>query len=61
MKKAKKYDALAEVRKVRDELSVKYRNNPELLFRDLKAARERFHAEAEACAAAKQQLSIRAN
>ncbi|WP_188316222.1 hypothetical protein [Chitinophaga agrisoli] len=48
MKKAKKYDAVAEVRKVREKLSVKYWENPDLLLRDLKAARQRYHSEMQA-------------
>jgi protein-disulfide isomerase len=52
MKKTKKYDAVAEVRKIREKLSVKYWKRPDLLFRDLKAASEQYHQEAQARAAA---------
>ncbi|NLR58875.1 hypothetical protein HGH93_12235 [Chitinophaga polysaccharea] len=51
MKKAKKYDAVAEVRKIREKLSVKYWKHPDLLFRDLKAASDSYHSEAKARAA----------
>lgn len=43
MKKSKKYDAVAEVRKIREELSLKYWGNPDLLFKDLKAVRKRYN------------------
>ncbi|CAL1518567.1 hypothetical protein [Chitinophaga sp. MM2321] len=42
MKKGKKYDAVAEVRKIREELSLKYWGHPDLLLKDLKAVRERY-------------------
>ncbi|PSL44144.1 hypothetical protein CLV51_1069 [Chitinophaga niastensis] len=42
MKKSKKYDAVAEVRKIREELSLKYWGHTELLLKDLKAVRERY-------------------
>lgn len=42
MKKKKPYDAVAEVRKIRNEMSVKYWKNYDLLFADLKAASEKF-------------------
>lgn len=40
MKMKKGYDAVAEVRKIRDKNSLKYWGNDKLLFQDLKAARE---------------------
>lgn len=48
MKKSKKYDAVAEVRKIREELSLKYWGHPDLLLKDLKEAREKFHLEQKA-------------
>ncbi|NML40428.1 hypothetical protein HHL17_24740 [Chitinophaga sp. G-6-1-13] len=48
MKKTKKYDAVAEVRKIRDKMSRKYRNNPDLLLKDLKKASEEFDRMQEA-------------
>ncbi|WP_343704480.1 hypothetical protein [Chitinophaga sp.] len=42
MKKAKKYDAVQEVREIREKLSVKYFDNPDKLLEDLKAARKKF-------------------
>jgi len=47
MKKIKKYDAVADARKIRERLSVKYWNNQDLLFKDLKAAREKFNTESK--------------
>ena len=41
--KKKKYNAVQEVRKIREKLSVKYWNNPELFTQDLKAASKRFN------------------
>ncbi|HVI49199.1 MAG TPA: hypothetical protein VM802_30305 [Chitinophaga sp.] len=52
-KNKKKYDAVAEVRKIRDELSVKYWNNPELLSRDLKEASDWYHNKVKVRAAHK--------
>lgn len=43
--KRKKYDAVAEVRKIREALSLKYWGHPDLLLKDLKEAREKFHLE----------------
>lgn len=43
MKKPKKYDAVAEVRKIRDELGPKYWNDREFMYADLKRASEEFH------------------
>lgn len=41
MKKGKKkYDAVQEVRKIRDQMSEYHLNNPEELKKELKAARE---------------------
>lgn len=48
MKKTKKYDAVAEVRKIREELRLKYRHNPDLLLADLKTAWKEFHIEEKA-------------
>jgi len=45
MKKIKRYDAVADARKIREKLSVKYWNNQDLLFKDLKAARAKFNTE----------------
>lgn len=45
MRKEKKYDAVAEARKIREKLSVKYWKNQGLLFKDLKAAREKYSIE----------------
>ncbi|MBV8251345.1 MAG: hypothetical protein JO154_01960 [Chitinophaga sp.] len=45
MNKQKPYDCVAEVRKIREAMSLKYYGNTELLLKDLKAARERFNAE----------------
>ncbi len=42
MKKDKKYDAVKEVRKVREKLSEKYWNKPDELKAVLEAAREKF-------------------
>lgn len=42
MKKSKNYDAVAEVRKIREELSLKYWGHTELLLKDLKAVRKRY-------------------
>jgi len=44
MKKSKKYDAVAAVRQVREKLSVKYFEHPQLLLKDLKAARDKYNA-----------------
>ncbi|SJZ83120.1 hypothetical protein SAMN04488128_1011769 [Chitinophaga eiseniae] len=48
MKKRKKYDAVAEVRKIREEMSVKYFGNHDLLLKDLKTAWKEFHLEEKA-------------
>ncbi|WP_158563355.1 hypothetical protein [Chitinophaga silvatica] len=48
MKKTKKYDAVAEVRKIREELSLKYWGRHELLLKDLKEARMAFHIKQKA-------------
>lgn len=48
MKKRKEYDAVAKVRKIREELSLKYWGNHDLLLKDLKEARKKFHLEQEA-------------
>ena len=48
MKKSKKYDVVAEVRKIKEELSLKYWDHPDLLLKDLKIAREQFHQEQKA-------------
>ncbi|WP_143306175.1 hypothetical protein [Chitinophaga vietnamensis] len=53
MKKVKEYDAVAEVRKIRDEMSLKYWNNPELMAHDLKEASERFEKRMAALSEAK--------
>ncbi|WP_188316127.1 hypothetical protein [Chitinophaga agrisoli] len=45
MRKGKKYDAVAAVRKVREKLSVKYWDRPDLLLKDLKAAMQKYHSE----------------
>ena len=45
MKNQKDYDCVAEVRKIREAMSLKYYGNTELLLKDLKAARERFNSE----------------
>lgn len=42
MKKAKKYDAVREVRNFRDKMGPIYLKDPERLKRDLKKAREEF-------------------
>lgn len=42
MKKAKKYDAVKDVREIRENLSLKYWKKPEELKEALKAAREKF-------------------
>lgn len=39
-KEKKKYDAVQEVRKIRDKMSEYHLNNPEELKKELKAARE---------------------
>ncbi|WP_343306714.1 hypothetical protein AAHN97_06340 [Chitinophaga niabensis] len=44
MKKDKKYDAVQEVRDIREKLSVKYWQHPEELKAALKAVREKFTA-----------------
>ncbi|WP_423735212.1 hypothetical protein [Chitinophaga caseinilytica] len=41
MKKAKKSNILKEIRKVREELSVEFYNNPEKMFETLKAVQEK--------------------
>lgn len=43
MKKGKKYDAVAAVRQIREKLSVKYFEHPQLLLKDLKAVREKYN------------------
>ncbi|MBV8251347.1 MAG: hypothetical protein JO154_01970 [Chitinophaga sp.] len=43
MKHKKTYDCVAEVRKIRDKMALKYWNNEELLSKDLDAAVEHFH------------------
>lgn len=42
MKKDKKYDAVKEMREVREKLSLEFWNNPEKMKEVLKAAREKF-------------------
>lgn len=42
MKKAKKYDAVKEVREIRDKVSAEFMNDPEKLKQALKEAREKF-------------------
>jgi len=44
MKKKKPYNAVEEVRKIRERNSLKYWGKPELLFHDLRKAREKFYA-----------------
>jgi len=46
MKKSKKYDAVAEVRKIREKLSLKYWGNTDLLLQDLKAIRKKYKVKA---------------
>ncbi|MEC5145777.1 hypothetical protein [Chitinophaga sp. 212800010-3] len=41
MKKRKEYDAVAEVRKIREELSLKYWGNHDLLFERFKRSQEK--------------------
>lgn len=48
MKKSKKYDAVAEVRKIREQLSLKYWGHTDLLLKDLKAIRKKYKAEEKA-------------
>lgn len=45
MKKDKKYDAVQEVREIREKLSVEYWKHPNKLKEALKAAREKFTRE----------------
>lgn len=42
MKKAKKYDAVKEVREFRDKMGPVYMNDPEKLKKALKEARDKF-------------------
>ncbi len=42
IKKSKEFDCVEMARRIRDKLSVKYANNPELEDNELKAAREKF-------------------
>ncbi|TWF39569.1 hypothetical protein FHW36_1056 [Chitinophaga polysaccharea] len=42
MKKNKSYDAVAEARKIKEKLSVKYWGHPDQLMKDLKAVRKRY-------------------
>ena len=42
MKNAKKYDAVAGVRKIRDEMAIIYVQDPERYKRDLNAIREKY-------------------
>lgn len=42
MKKSKSYDAVAEARKIKEELSVKYWGHQDQLLKDLKAVRKRY-------------------
>ncbi len=42
MKKSKNYDAVAEARKIKEELSLKYWGHPVELLKDLKAVRKRY-------------------
>ncbi|SFD45702.1 hypothetical protein SAMN05518672_10224 [Chitinophaga sp. CF118] len=47
MKKKKEYDAVAEVRKIRDELSLRYLENPAQFRLDLKAAAKLFREQSK--------------
>lgn len=42
MKKNKNYDAVAEVRRIKEKLSIKYWGHPEQLLKDLKEVRKRY-------------------
>ncbi len=42
MKKNKPYDAVAEARKIKEEMSLKYYGNIDLLLKDLKEVRKRY-------------------
>lgn len=46
MKKSKEYDAVAEVRRIREKLSLKYWGNTDLLLKDLKAIRKKYKVKA---------------
>lgn len=45
MKKGKKYDAVQDVREIREKLSVKYWKHTDLLKKDLKAIRKKYDIE----------------
>lgn len=42
MKKSKKYDAVQEVREIRDQMAVIYANDPEKFRNDLKMIRDKY-------------------
>ncbi|WP_143306174.1 hypothetical protein [Chitinophaga vietnamensis] len=58
MKKTKTYDAVAEVRKIRDEWGLKHYNDRELLHRHLREAREHFQQLAESVRAERKQNDV---
>jgi chitinase len=41
MKENKKYDAVQEMREIREKLSLKYWKNPEALMKDMEAVRKK--------------------
>ncbi|WP_158563317.1 hypothetical protein [Chitinophaga silvatica] len=47
MKQDKPYDAVAEARRIKEEMSLKYYGNIELLLKDLKEVRKRYKLRAK--------------
>ena len=43
MEKNKKFDAVEMMRKIREQLSIKYWEHPEILKKEMQAIREKYH------------------